>query len=355
MRIFFLADYCIPIHAMTLAERPLGGTETGLIHLAANLHRRGHEVKVFTSHPSPPPSPADSPQYLPFSALPLSGGCDLLVAVQDCRSVFHATHAERVAFWTGDGPEQHTTFGIGDKRFQERVHVMLTVSEWHKKALCASSGFPEARTAIIRNGVELASFASPEERQRHRIIFSSAPHRGLQVALPIFTKLREKVPEAELHIFSGFELYDRETPFSGPQKEVYKSIKERCLNTENCFLHGNVVQSQLAKEYLRSAVYLYPATVPETSCITAIEAKAAGCPAVVSSLGALPETVGKDGIVVPGEPAMDEFVSRASNALFELMRNDTLWQQYSERASNSALSGYSWDHVTDRFEQILMR
>ncbi|MCB0319539.1 MAG: glycosyltransferase family 4 protein [Bdellovibrionales bacterium] len=352
MRVFFVADYCIPIHARTLDERPLGGTETGLIRLAEQLHLRGHEVSVFTSMPSPPPSPPESPQYLPFTALPLAGECDLFIAIQSSRSVFHEVKAQKVVYWTGDGPEQFTTFGIGDLRFQRRVHQVLCVSDSHKESLCKNSGYPPERVSVIRNGIAYEDFEGSEIRERQRLIFTSAPHRGLQQALATFRILKEKFPALELHVFSGFELYDREQPFQGPQTKVFHALRQECEQLDGCFLHGNVKQSELAREYLRSGVYIYPALVPETSCITAIEAKAAGCPAVVSSLGALPETVGKDGFVVGGDPMSNEFLHQFVERVGALLVQNELWAELSQGAVANAKANYTWAKVADRFEAI---
>lgn len=350
MRIFFLAEYCIPIHALSLQERPLGGTETALIHLARNLHERGHEVKVFTSHDAPPPSPPESPQYLPASALPLAGGCDVLVVVQQCTGVFHGVEAKKVLYWTGDGPEQFTTFGIGDERFKQRTDLILAVTNWHAQSLSSKSGFPVERIRVIRNAVVIRDFEEQVERVPHRLIYTSAPHRGLHLALNAFDVIRKSVQDAELHVFSGFELYDRERPFSGPQKAIFEDLKERCKNTEGCSLHGNILQHELAKEYLKSSLYLYPASVPETSCITAIEAKAAGCPAIVSSLGGLPETVGKGGIVISGEPSSEVFLQQFTSAALTLLNDKKAWAKVSSQAINEAKEHYSWNLVTDRFE-----
>ena len=353
MRIFFFADYCIPIHAGSLDERPLGGTETGLIHLSRVLHERGHEVKVFTSEASPPPSPPEYPQYLPASALPLSGSCDLFVAVQSAPSIFQNVEASKIIYWTGDGPEQFTTFGIGDRRFRERVDLVLGVTDWHKKTLASQSGFPDEKIAVIRNGIAITNFQEEITREKNRLIFTSAPHRGLQLALNAFDLVKQAVPDLSLHIFSGFDLYNREAPFSGPQTATFEALKERCEKTDGCVLHGNVIQSELAKEYQKSSLYIYPATVSETSCITAIEAKAAGCPAVVSSLGGLPETVGRDGVVIPGEPASEVFMQQFAETILKLLQDNGAREKLSTQAQESAEEHYSWKVVTDRFEAIV--
>ena len=46
LRILFHAGACLPIHARSLEERPLGGIETGVVKVAERLAARGHEVVV---------------------------------------------------------------------------------------------------------------------------------------------------------------------------------------------------------------------------------------------------------------------------------------------------------------------
>ena len=62
MRIYFVSTLGVPFHAHTINERPIGGTETGVIYLAEALHKLGHEIAVFTNVENPPLS---SPRYLP--------------------------------------------------------------------------------------------------------------------------------------------------------------------------------------------------------------------------------------------------------------------------------------------------
>ena len=61
MRIGFYAGKCIPVHAFSLEQRPLGGTETALIRVSEILAARGHDVTVFTALKD---APASNPRYI---------------------------------------------------------------------------------------------------------------------------------------------------------------------------------------------------------------------------------------------------------------------------------------------------
>lgn len=350
MQIFFLAGRCIPIHAESLSERPLGGTETALIRVAEILQQRGHQVTVFTSQRSPPPS---APVYLPLSALKNNQHCDVTIAVQDWWGVFYPIQCKRRLYWTGDASDQYMNFGLGDRRVIARIDLLLGVSTWHLNNLCQTSGFPISKGRVVGNGVHLPWFAGEEERSYNRLIYSSAPNRGLELALIYFKELRAIQPELELHIFSGFELYDREHPFQGQEKDRFELIRQHCQAIPGVILHGNIKQQQLAREYMKSGLFFYPALIPETFCITAAEALAAGCPALCSALGGLPETVADGGIVISGTPGSDEYNRSFLEAAKRILSDQELWQKLSAYGRKRATDELSWEQVADRIEQSL--
>ena len=58
MRVLFFPSLCIPFHGKTLQERPIGGTETGIILLAESLAEQGVEVNVISDFTNPPSDPS---------------------------------------------------------------------------------------------------------------------------------------------------------------------------------------------------------------------------------------------------------------------------------------------------------
>ena len=349
MRIGFYAGSSIPIHAHSLDERPLGGTETGLIRVAEALSKKGHEVVVFTAHLTPPPS---TPKYLPAKAVFTSGTFDLLVLIQEWKGAFFNLPARRLWVWTGDGVEQLSNYGIGDKRVIERVERLLVVSSNHQKTLCEGSGFPIEKTVIVSNGVFAPYFEGFEERNKRRLIFTSAPYRGLALVPKLLIEIQRYHPDAEFHCFSGMDLYDRERPFEGPQVAQYRKIAEVLRKVPHAVLHGNVTQRELAREYMKSAIYFYPNTVPETCCITALEAQAAGCALITSSLGALPETVGDCGYVVPGDPSSDSFMSSFIDGAVRLLADNELCARFGANGKAKIAREGLWEHVAERMEAM---
>ena len=67
-------------------------------------------------------------------------------------------------------------------------------------------------------------------------------------------------------------------------------LEERLQSTPGVHYHGRAGQAEVARSYAQSQLWLYPTDFLEVSCITAMEAQAAGCKVVATRCGALPET-----------------------------------------------------------------
>ena len=150
MKICFYAFGSLPIHASSLEERPLGGTETALIRVAEVLAGKGHQVIVVTSHQNPQPfNTQGGPIYIPPQLLSKCGEFDAFIAVQFWKPILDQIPAKRFYFWTGDGQEQYSNLGIGDPRVVQRLTKMFVVSSWHKATLCQASRFPEEKCVVV--------------------------------------------------------------------------------------------------------------------------------------------------------------------------------------------------------------
>ena len=164
----------------------------------------------------------------------------------------------------------------------------------------------------------------------------------------IYSAIRAKHPDVELHVFSGMQLYDTDRPFEGPHVALQREVLAILGKLPGVQLHGNVLQQELAREYLRSTVFVYSNIVEETFCITAVEAQAAGCPVVASRNSALPETVGDAGFLIDGAPGSPEYVRSFASAVDRLLSDPALCAELGERGRARTRQLFSWQHVTDR-------
>ncbi len=327
----------------------MGGSETAVIRIAEVLAARGHEVTVYTSLENPP---ASVPRYLPLSAASRIDPVDVFVVVRGWIPLLAPVPCKKRFFWTGESYSEIHSFGIGDKRVSARIDGALMVSSWQASTFCEASGFPPEKICVIKNGVHLPYFEGSEARGRKRLIYSSTPFRGLQLIPKLLPAIRAKHPDCELHVFSGFDVYAGPHGYVPELEQQFAHLAEELRKLPGVVLHRNVLQSELAREFMKSAVLLYPNTYPETSCITAMEAMAAGCAVLTSRLGALPETVGDAGVLVDGEPGSESYLADFIQAADRLLSDDNLFRTLSERGKQRA-QDLSWEAAADRFEKFL--
>ena len=341
MKVAIFAGNLIPFHAKSLDERPLGGTETGIIRLAEALQSKGHVVSVFTSLENPPLS---KPEYFPLSHVEKHGPVDIYITVRDWIPLFYKIEAKSRLYWSGDSYDQFANYGMGDHRVIKQTTAFLAVSDWQADQLSKQSGYPREKFWTIRNGIEPTYFEGTETRIRKRLIYSSTPYRGLEHIPSLFETLLKKHPDAELHIFSGYAVYDQ-------SDQQFAELRSRLQALPNCEIHGNVVQKQLAREMMKSSILCYPCHFEETSCITALEAQAAGCVVLSSFLGALPETVGDSGILIKGQPGTASYSEAFLKAADGLLSNEEIFSQLSQRGLERAKES-TWMKVAERLENF---
>jgi glycosyltransferase involved in cell wall biosynthesis len=188
----------------------------------------------------------------------------------------------------------------------------------------------DPRVHVIGDGIDadLLGQALPP-RDPNRLIWASNPDRGLPIAAHIFQEIRKRWPDFELHIFGRSSVYGWDPNVEAPY------IPRQC-DRENVFLHDPLPRSQLMQELARSWAFFYPTWWPETYCMAALEAQAAGTPVIASPVGALSETV-KGGVLT------FDFLNAVSQ-----LRNQRRWTKLSCAGIEWA-SMNTWDSVAARW------
>jgi glycosyltransferase involved in cell wall biosynthesis len=354
-RIGFFCESCLPFNGKSLEERPLGGTETGIIYLANELALKGYEVEVFTKYydSDTEVTAANLPTYRPLQSIHSCKPFDALVLVKDYRPARFRLPSKKVFLLTGDGPEQYVNFGIGDHRMIVALDGIFCVSQWQAEVLSKESGYPRNKIFFIGNGVNLKNFSGTEERFPNRLFYASSPNRGLHLAFIAFQLLQKLEPKAEFHVFGGFDVYDDKQKFSGPLVAQFEALKNKMSQNKSVVLHGNCIQSQLAREMMKSSILFYPNQFVETSCIVALEAQAAGCAVIASNSGGLPETIGERGILISEPVGSKEYLIKFAETAHTLLSNQEMFKTLSGRGRSYIFQHGGWDKVTGRFIDII--
>jgi glycosyltransferase involved in cell wall biosynthesis len=179
-----------------------------------------------------------------------------------------------------------------------RYAKIVVLTEWHKQAMIERCGIDGKNLEVIENFLlrDHFQFDVPIERKAHRFIYPSSPDRGLIPLLKLWPRVLEMWPDAELHIFYGWEGCKRLSGNPG-WNERYMAMRadfDRLKWQKGVFDHGRVNHRQLALAFRSSDLWAYVTSFEETGCLTAAKARAAGCVPVVPRLAALGETADCD-------------------------------------------------------------
>jgi glycosyltransferase involved in cell wall biosynthesis len=146
-------------------------------------------------------------------------------------------------------------------------------------------GVPYADSVVIKNSIIPLESSKRKKSDKIRLVYTSTPHRGLQILIPVFLELVKQHPDLELNVYSSFKLYGWEE-----RDAQYEELYEICRNHPNIKYHGTVSNEEVREGLLNADIFAYPSIWKETSCLCLIEAMSAGLLCIHPNLAALPET-----------------------------------------------------------------
>lgn len=204
-----------------------------------------------------------------------------------------------------------------------KANKVLGLSRWHVDYLQKGHNLHSEHLRQTRNGIYCSRFENKNiVRNPKKIVVTSSPDRGWDTILDIFPKIKEKVPDAELHLFYGFnnaEVMATQNPGLATEIQRMKN-KAESLAHLGVHLRGRVNQNQLADEMLSAGVWTHLTWFTESSCISAMEALAAGCRVVCTDKAALSETA-SIGALIEGDCFSEEYREKAVSLITEALDN----------------------------------
>lgn len=314
--IFALGDGVEIWNSETLKKTGLGGSETMAAELAKRLVSLGHRVRIYNSCGQP--GIYDGIEYYPTSMYQ-NLNCDVLIISRNAQLLDDSFNikAKLKLLWV------HDVCVLNAKNaLLLKADRILALSEWHKQNLIAAHNIHPDHILVTHNAINLDRFNNKKiNRNKYKCINSSSPDRSWSILLNIWPKIKERIPQAELHLLYGFKNWEHVAQYYPGQPELIARLKEqiKILEPLNVVYHGRVNQDQLAEEFLSSGAWIHPTWFTETSCLTAMEAQAAGCRIVTSSIAALNETVADRGILIPGNWTTPEYQEKFINSVITAM------------------------------------
>jgi glycosyltransferase involved in cell wall biosynthesis len=330
MKIVFLDTSSFDFTVETPFERALGGSQSAACYLAIELARLGHAVALVSNTSAPGHyRGVECPGISGFSSQFLNR-FDVVVAMSFARAI--ALRSERgitapLVLWTQHAVDQAAIQDLRRLRERKAWAGFAFVSEWQLNAYVEAFFVPRERSRVLRNAMSppfAALTPTPawfETGAAPILVYTSTPFRGLDVLLDAFPAIRAAIPDARLRVFSSMATYHVRA-----QDDRFGELYRRCANLSGAEYVGSVGQTALARELAGAAALAYPSTFAETSCISAIEAMAAGAVVLTTRLGALPETTAGFAPMIEPRPSSLELVAPYAQLVIDglsAMRNDT--------------------------------
>ena len=179
---------------------------------------------------------------------------------------------------------------------------------------------------ILPNGINLELFQKDYDikREPKRFCYTSRLQNGLLELLKYdWPLIIEKHPEAEFHIYYGYE---------NSNEDLLKEIKELLLQ-DGVHYHGRVSHEEIAKEFRRSSfLFYYTGTPGETDALSVMEASASGCIPIIWNKNIFSRL---QGLVVEKAPMEVKSHTELAEKLCTLLSQDDQREKASEQLKKS--------------------
>ena len=242
--------------------------------------------------------------------------------------------------WMQHFVNQEEAKNLGNKKYVDKLNYIVFNSHWNFEKYQYQFKVPENKSLVIRNAIEKIKI-NEKPKDKISLIYHTTPWRGLKNLLKIYKNLN--LENVELNVCSSTIIYGKK--FDKILGKKYESIFEECKNTKNVNYLGFLDNKKIIEILKKTHIYSFPSIWPETSCISAIEAMAAGCEVVTTNLGALYETCSPFGTFVSFDSNFDNLEKKYEEALLNSINN--FWSKENQEKlklqSEIINITYSWD------------
>ena len=328
--IFIPSSHGERLHESDYPElNPLGGSETAGLRLAEALRNFGNRVRIIT----------DQSQLVGLS-------CDVFIALRVWQIFQLGLYPGKVNYlWCHDDFNQKIVEDLRNPEIAvpiyRRLEGLFMLSTYQQVQWVRNLNVMVEKIIPTTNGIPLEKFQVNPAALRQRkpwCYYASTPFRGLNLLLQAWPAVRQAVPNAQLYLFTSMKVYNAD------ETESYQQMYEMARNLPGINYRGSVGQAELRETAYRCRALAYPCIFPETSCITAMEAMAAGCVVVSTSAGALIETAWQNPLIAPGGNWLPVWI----NALVKILTDDDEYERLA--LQNLAIARYyDWPLVAQRW------
>lgn len=333
---------------------------TNMARSLANVLRETGESTIFARHPAPgledvhplDEFPRQDAELVVFHAS--TGDPDVFTLLEQevgrIVLIFHNI-APAELFDTVD-PRRAEALREGWRELRKlQPKVCLAIADSTHNAEClASLGY--ADVTVVPAGVDAQRLQrlTPDPAMWHRLANDAQGPLITYVGQAVPHKRPEVLVQAMYLLTRHVEVFPSLAVVGPPTVPVVNAAaleQARVLRVPGCLFYGQVTDEELAALYRRSTLFV-TASMHEGLCIPVLEAMAAGVPVIARAVGALPETVGSAGLLLPESAGPEHF----AEAILRLMEDPDLRASLAY-AGRQRLSEFSTAASEDAFRELV--
>ena len=349
---------------LTPLEQPLGGSQSAAVYLARELVARGHGVTLLNNTTRPGIYDGiDCPGIGAGIAAGHINAFDVAVVMNSASGLRFrsAGVAVPMVLWSQHANDQAAVKELASIDERLAWNGFFLVSQWQADTYADKFGIRPERITVLRNAVS-PPFQALERRRAPFfrsgeppvLAYTSTPFRGLVALLTAFPTIRAAEPDCRLRVYSSMGVY--QLTGAADDFQVLYDLARALPGSEYV---GSLPQAALADALVEADILAYPNIFAETSCISVMEAMAAGCLVLTTKLGALPETTAGFGVLMDPQKDAVALAREFGKALVGLIRaareRPDQFEDGLRRQQAHARAAYNWATRAQEWEQALAR
>jgi glycosyltransferase involved in cell wall biosynthesis len=220
---------------------------------------------------------------------------------------------------------------FGNKARHKEYDWYIFNSHWNYEKFRYFFDIPTERSVVIKNGTNnFPKRKIYKQGEPIKILHHNTPWRGLNVVLRAMQEIKN--PNITLDVYSSTQVYG--DAFKKQQDEQFQPLYEQAKELPNVNYIGYKPNEYILEHITDYDLYVYPSIFEETSCVSALEALAAGVHVITNNFGALYETCAEWPVYV------------SYNTNYEAMARDTA--AAIEIAANYLHEDFIQDHLEEQ-------
>lgn len=330
-------------------EKGIGGSEEAVIYLSQELNKLGWKVTVY-ANPMNEAGDHDGVTYKQWYDINLKDDFNVVILWRAIGFVDFKPKSKYTLLWMHDVPNNPDF----TKERLDKVNKMAVLSDFHKSLFKMPDNgsfvkIPDEKFFMTSNGIPEMPI-DEWKGNPHRICYISSADRGLIYLLTNWKTVKTAVPDAELHIYYGFEMFDVVNK-NNPERKKWKETVVELMKQDGIEFHGRVSHAKLHEEINKCGIWAYPTDFEEISCISAMKAQRLGAVPVVTDYAALSETV-KNGLKVDVDIRDKAGQATYTQALIDLLLDPKKQSEIRDTMMPFAKTSFGWDRVATQWDAL---